>query len=54
MTYETIARPAFPAPLRFGKTLRFRLADVQAWEAGMTTVGPQIPPRRTSGRKAVA
>lgn len=54
MTYETIARPTFPAPLRFGKSLRFRLAEVQAWEAGTAAVGPQIPPRRTSGRKAVA
>ena len=54
MTYETIARPGFPAPLRFGKSLRFRLADVQAWEVGMTAVGPQIPARRPSGRKAVA
>ena len=54
MTYETIARATFPAPLRFGKALRFRLADVQVWETGMTAAAPQIPARRSPGRKAVA
>lgn len=55
MTYETIAGATFPAPLRFGTALRFRLSDVQAWETSMTVAAaPQLPARRAPGRKAVA
>lgn len=55
MTYETIAGATFPAPLRFGTALRFRLSDVLAWETSMTVAAaPQLPARRAPGRKAVA
>ena len=49
--YDLVHQPGFPKPLRLGAAIRYRLVDVEQWEASRLDPAPELPPSRR-GRAA--